>query len=436
MKWMSCDWPHTTWAGIDRRDEDLLSVAREAPLRIVTAVRSCLRRPAAAALILLLACRAGEAEFDAMHVANAPALAAEEVVRVGSLDDPDVGFSRIGGIAVDDQGDAYVLESQDRQIRVYSRDGSRLRTFGRDGAGPGEFRNARLIGFRRDTLAVGDANLGRITLFARTGEVLETLRVPPAWLEPTPGVMLMVEPVRFRQDGFATTVTRMVVPPEPPRDSFFVPQVAVDRSGRITDTLRFDRWGVYDPQIRVGGLDVRIPPGPPVSPLHIDAEHDTYVVERPIAVAGDQAAFTVTRVTDSGDTIYQQQIRYRPLPFPAAFVDTMVAQAVRPYLRNQQADSAAIDRAIRRALTLPPYQPPVTRGRVGADGVLWLRLHEDGTDQDQWLLIEPEGRIRGVVMLLRNATIHWSRGEHAWAAVRDELDVPWLVRYHVRPVRR
>jgi hypothetical protein len=385
---------------------------------------------------MLLACRAGEAEFDVTHIANVPALAAEEVGRVGSVDDPDVGFSRIGGIAVDDQGAVYVLESQDQQIRVYDEDGSRIRTFGRAGAGPGEFRNARLIGFRHDTLAVGDAGLGRVTLFARTGEVLETLRVPPVWLEPAPGVMLMVEPVRFRQEGFATTVSRMMMPPEAPRDSFLVPQVAVDRSGRITDTLRFDRWGLDDPRIRIGSLDVRIPSGPPATPLHIDAEHDTYVVERPIALAGDQAAFTVTRVADSGDTIFQQQIRYRPLPFPAAFVDTLVARAVRPHLHSQQADSAFIDSAIRRALTLPPYQPPVTHGRLGADGVLWLRLHEDGTDRDQWLLIEPEGRIRGAVMHSRNVRIHWSSGEHAWAAVRDELDVPWLVRYQVRPVMR
>jgi hypothetical protein len=399
-------------------------------------VRRAVRSPASVVLIFVLACHAGEAGFDATHIANVPALAAEEVGRVGSVDDPDVGFSRIGGVAVDDQGAVYVLESQDRQIRVYGEDGSRIRTFGRAGAGPGEFRNARLIGFRHDTLAVGDAGLGRVTLFARTGEVLETMRVPPVWMEPAPGVMLMVEPVRFRHEGFATTVTRVIMPPEPPRDSFLVPQVAVDRSGRITDTLRFDRWGLDDPRIRVGGLDVRIPSGPPATPLHIDAEHDTYVVERPIALAGDQAAFTVTRVADSGDTIFQRQIRYRPLPFPAAFVDTLVARAVQPYLRNPQADSALIDGAIRRALTLPPYQPPVTHGRVGADGVLWLRLHEDGTDQDQWLLIEPEGRIRGAVMLSRHVTIHWSSGEHAWAAVRDELDVPWLVRYRVRPVMR
>jgi hypothetical protein len=384
----------------------------------------------------MLACRAGDEVTDANHIANAPELVAEEVGRVGSVDDPDAGFSRIGGIAVDGESAVYVLESQDRQIRVYDQNGLRIRTFGREGAGPGEFKNPTLIGFRHDTLAVGDASLGRITLFDRNGQVLETLSVPPVWLEVAPGVMVMFEPVRFRLDGFATTITRRVTPPELPPDSFFVPQVAVDRNGHITDTLRFDRWGLSDTQIRVGRVDVRVPSGPPTTPLYIDGPHDTYVVGRAVATADDQAATTITRVAVSGDTIYRQEIRYRPVAFPAALVDTIVARAVRPYLRNQQADSGAIDSALRGALNLPQYQPPVTNGRVGADGVLWLQLHEDGTDQHQWLLLESNGSIMGTVTLPSNVTIHWSSGEHAWAAVRDEFDVPWLVRYHFQRVTR
>jgi hypothetical protein len=391
------------------------------------------RDPALPVLLLLLACRAGEAEPDESHLANVPELVAEEVLRVGSVDDPDAGFTRIGGIAVDGHGMVHVLESHDRQIRVYDEDGSHVRTFGRAGEGPGEFRSARLIGLRHDTLVVGDAGLGRITFFDRSGAVLGTLSVPPVWLTPVPGVMMMVEPAGFRHDGFATTVTRVIMPPEPPRDSFAVPRVVVDRSGRVADTLGFDRWGLSTPRVRVGNVEVQVPSPPTATPLQVAGERDTYVVDRPVATAGDRAAFTVTRLGHSGDTIYQRVIRYRPASFPAAFIDTTVARAVRPYLRNQGADSQAIESAIRRALSLPPYQPPVTQGRVGADGVLWLQLHDDGTDQHRWLLIDPEGRIRGAAGIPRNVTVHWSSGESAWAAARDAFDVPWLVRYRVRP---
>lgn len=387
-------------------------------------------------LLLMLACRAADGEGGGVnHIADAPELSVVEVRRVGSVDDPDAGFSRIGGIAVDAQGAVYVLESQEKQIRVYDPNGQHIRTFGGEGSGPGEFKNPKLIGFRDDTLAIGDATLGRITFFDRSGNVLETLSMPPAWLEVTPDFMVMYEPVRFRDEGFATAVTRAVSSAETPRDSFFVPQVAVDRSGNITDTLRFDPWQLSD-RISVGSADVRVPPAPPSTPLYLDGEHDSYVVERAVATADDQAAITVTRVAHSGDTIYNQKIRYLPIAFPVALIDTIVARAVRPSLHNQQADSGAVDNAVRRALRLPVYQPPVTSGRVGADGVLWLRLHDDATDQHQWLILEANGSLKGTVMLPSNVTIHWSSGEHAWAAVRDDFDVPWLVRYHLRHVTR
>src|SRR5690606_14633985 len=113
-------------------------------------------------LLLVVACGTGDGATGSDHIAAAPELEAEEVVRVGSVDDPDAGFSRIGGITVDGQGGVHVLESQEKQIRVYDWNGVQIRTFGRDGAGPGEFKSPRLIGYRRDTLAVGDASLGRI----------------------------------------------------------------------------------------------------------------------------------------------------------------------------------------------------------------------------------------------------------------------------------
>jgi hypothetical protein len=385
-------------------------------------------------LILTVACQPSNRQHDAANVANATELVAEEELRIGSVNDPDVGFSRIGGVAVDAEGLIHVLESEDRQIRVYDDQGRHIRSIGRHGAGPGEFRSVTLIGLLHDTLAVGDPSLGRITFFTRTGELLETFPMPPVWLQPAPGVMLMVEPVRFKQDGFATSVTKLMMQAEPPSDSFSVPQVVLDRKGRITDTLRLERWDLSEPRIRVGNVDIRLPSAPPATLLYIDGQEDTYVVDRPVAALADQAAFTVARMAAAGDTVYHEEIRYRPATFSAAVVDSIVARAVRPHLRTQKADSGAIAVGIRQALSLPPYQPPVTQGRVGADGVLWLRLHDDGTDQHRWVLIGPDGRLQGAVSLPRRVTLHWSSGERVWAAVRDEFDVPWLVRYHLRAV--
>lgn len=382
-------------------------------------------------LLLMLACSRSEPDEGDTHVANAPELVPEEELRVGSVDDPDAGFSRIGGVAVDTEGLIYVLESQDRHVRVYDDQGRLLRRIGRDGEGPGEFRSPMLIGLRHDTLAIGDLSLGRVTLFLRTGQLLETVPTPPVWLQPAPGFHVMVAPVGFTRDGFASRIVRMITPPELPRDSIAVPHVALDRTGQITDTLRFERWNLFEPQIRIGNLDVRVPSGPPAGPLYIDGQEDTYLVERPVAVSADRAEFTVTRLTQTGDTIYRRNIRYRPSAFASGVVDSIVAQAVRPYLRNPHADSGAIAAAIRQASNLPRYQPPVVRGRIGADDVLWLQLHDDGNDRHRWILLGSEGQLHGLVSLPRDATIHWSSGNQALVVLRDDFDVPWLVRYRL-----
>lgn len=212
-------------------------------------------------LLLLAACEPNSPIADDGHVAGATELMPEEVWRVGSVDDPDAGFSHIGGVAVDNEGSIYVLETQDRQVRVYDGEGQLIRRIGREGEGPGEFRSPSLIGLRQDTLAVADLNLARIILFLRTGELLGTVPTPPVWLEPAPGLYMMVAPVQFTRDGFASRIVRMMSPPEIPQDSIPVPHVALDRSGQVTDTLRFEKWYLAAAEIRVGNLNVSIPPG-------------------------------------------------------------------------------------------------------------------------------------------------------------------------------
>jgi hypothetical protein len=166
--------------------------------------------------------------------------------------------------------------------------------------------------------------------------------------------------------------------------------------------------------------------------LYVDGLEDTYLIQRPTAASPNGAEFTVARLTHAGDTIYHRNIRYRPSTLSAEVVDGLVAQAVRPHLRNPEADSGAIAAAIRQAMSLPPYQPPIARGRVGADGILWLQLHDEGNDQQRWILLDRDGQLYGRVALPQGATIHWSSGDDAVVVVRDDFDVPWLVRYRLR----
>jgi hypothetical protein len=73
----------------------------------------------------------------------------EELWRRGEEDD-DIFFGTPIQILEDADGNVYVLDSQVSEIVVFSPDGKHLRTIGREGEGPGEFRGANDMFMRSD----------------------------------------------------------------------------------------------------------------------------------------------------------------------------------------------------------------------------------------------------------------------------------------------
>ena len=95
----------------------------------------------------------------------------EEELRIGVVDgDPMREFGFIAGLAVDDSGRIYVLDSMARAIRVFGPDGEFLSAFGQRGSGPGELSSpsAVLIG-GSDTILVPDVPNGRVQRFLTDG---------------------------------------------------------------------------------------------------------------------------------------------------------------------------------------------------------------------------------------------------------------------------
>src|SRR5690606_19293449 len=131
---------------------------------------------------------------------DVPRLVAEADLRLGDFDDPTIGFSRIFGVDIDDDGDIYVLEALDRQIRVYSPDGELLRRIGGPGDGPGEFGGVPTFGVIGDTIWTNDLQTGRLALFDRAGNILATGRTTGVRV-PLPGSFGYVLPYTMQPDG-------------------------------------------------------------------------------------------------------------------------------------------------------------------------------------------------------------------------------------------
>lgn len=95
----------------------------------------------------------------------------EQELRIGMVDgDPMREFGFIAGLAVDEAGRIYVLDSMAREIRVFDPDGEFLSAFGQRGSGPGELALPSAILFGRgDTILVPDVRNGRVQRFLPDG---------------------------------------------------------------------------------------------------------------------------------------------------------------------------------------------------------------------------------------------------------------------------
>jgi hypothetical protein len=196
-----------------------------------------------------------------------PELAFVEELRIGSVDDPDAGFSRIGAVTTLPDGRVLVLEALDRQVRIYGAEGRLERTIGRAGDGPGEFQGPLRFGMLADTLWVADLGSGRITLLDLEGRVLETLRADPVPVDVgIDGIRGLAHPARLRPDGLVETDWRMTAGNDVEADSIFWPELLLDRAGAVVDTLRMNRhpWPPT-PMARIGTFSFGLsPPFPTV----------------------------------------------------------------------------------------------------------------------------------------------------------------------------
>ncbi len=148
---------------------------------------------AAAALVLLPACRGAEAGRELARVRTdtlsggvvrrisegptawpleTPAALVEESRFQGEDGTPsELGEPR--SLAVDELDRVYVVDGKPASIKLFDRSGKYLRTIGREGAGPGEFRVA-FIAVKGGYLVVQDPMVARLSVFDTAGNFVRS----------------------------------------------------------------------------------------------------------------------------------------------------------------------------------------------------------------------------------------------------------------------
>jgi len=410
-------------------------------------------RPEVAWSLLLLsmaACASGSqpAMSRGRDIDSLPRITIAATQRFGSEQSPDTGFSVVGEVDVNREGQVYAADQQDYRIRVYSPKGQLVRVIGQRGDGPGEFRSPPVFGIVGDTVWTYDRSNHRLTLFERNGKVISTAQVAQVEV-PVPEVPSMkgvLGPVLMRPDGRFLSSIEGYLGGGPPQqgmpDTLRNPEVAWDASGHVVDTVA---WylaphvpGQPAGYLTIGGQVYFVPSPPSDRPLRLLQPDGQIVVDRHVAADAAVDSISVTRTSFSGDTLYRRVYTYQPVGYSAAVVDSVVLKASRPGVERagpggggEAATPAEVERAVRAKMAFPAYQPPVQDALLGASGSVWLRREDRGAETYEWVVLAPDGEARGVVDLPRTVHPAWARGDRVLTVRKDSTGVPWVVEYQL-----
>jgi hypothetical protein len=118
---------------------------------------------------------------------------------------------------------------------------------------------------------------------------------------------------------------------------------------------------------------------------------------------------------------------------PAAKDSLVRARLVVPLRSFPAEDTVELREAVAAGMRLPAFHPPISTAHVGSDGSVWLRREDDGTAGWRWIVLNRDGEPRGTVVLPRTMTLEASDSERVWVVERDDLGIPWVVRYRLGP---
>ncbi len=362
---------------------------------------------------------------------------------IGRLEGPDeYMFGRVRSLAVASDGSIYTYDAHAKELRKYAADGTYVATFGRQGGGPGEYQDpdGGLAVLPDGRIVLRDPANARFSVFTPEGEYLDGWRIRGG----------LHTSRSLYSDSAGNVYTLILLSTAGAIQDWQTGLVQYGPDGVPGDTLEVPTYDYEPSQIvaSAGDDDNRrimannVPFAPSVSwaisPLgyFVGGLSTRYAIE--LYLAPDR----VLRI-ERGD--------WQPVP-------------VKPEERDEQeriitANFRQLDPGWRwNGDPIPDNKPPYQRLFVGEDGRIWVWLHQeayqidavdDFADQDEpgsipeptWIesvafdVFEPDGRYLGRVRAPDGLAVYptpVARGDTLWAVVEDEMDVPYIVRFHVQ----
>lgn len=344
-----------------------------------------------------------------------------EELRIGELDGPDEYiFGQVRELAVGPQGTIYVYDGAVKALRAYDSTGRYLRTIGAEGGGPGEYREVLGLAILPDgRLLLDDPRLGRINVYSATGDPLG------AW--PMPSGLFTSNAITTDSAGrsYVKILTSDIRQGEP----WPIGYVRLDDKGAVVDTIPGPRW-----------LE-EVANAPAYGPVGLWAWHPHGYM---VAAFGGRYAVDLRRA--GGPVLRIERANQPVVPVPAE--ERAELKEAFSALRRQGAFGSGTPPA---EPEIPVVKPALRALMLGYDGRIWVSPHlpsvrraepvdttlppgrrpRSWTAPVAWDIFEPDGTFLGRVTVPPGTSILAMRGDRAWGTVRDENDVPFVVRWRV-----
>lgn len=338
-------------------------------------------------------------------------------VRIGTKGGSEYALTQVADLAVDAQDAVFVLQSQERLVRVFDRYGRFVRTLGREGEGPGEFRRPLALGWRADTLWVWDAQLTRLNFFSRDGTFLRSLGLTVRGTAALTAVGALVEPFVYPGLGSGTPA----------------PLLRLDDRGQVVDTMAQLTLGAGGGIIALPGFREGFGPFFGNKALwSVSPDGDAvFLVERKPAEQDSTAMFRVTKLSPGGDTVFSVAYGYQPVRIDDEILRCAVSDVVERFSRR---GTSIPEHTLREMVAniAPAYLPPVTMIAPDRQGGLWIRREALCAGPAVWERVDAMGLKAPTLLAARNVRVLVANTEVAWGVETDQFDVPYVVRYRIQ----
>jgi len=268
-------------------------------------------------------------------------------------------------LVADDLGNVYVMQIMPMAIKKFDAQGNWLMDIGREGDGPGEFRDGMLY-IHGDTLLIQDPNNARITTFLTDGTLLGTAPSQCCYFTaPLPTVegglaMIMGQPPAGRGDvRYALYLTRM---------NGTVADTIVRRSAappRATSAM----WTVS--RTTPAGTTQRISLAIPGDPR----EQSVWRSDRQ-QVIGNTGLYRLALRRKFEDTLRIIEAQASPLTFTDAERDSVLQATI----ADEPEDWREAIRGVARADQIPATRPLWSEIATDVENRIWVGLPGPGTD--------------------------------------------------------